>query len=73
MWMGTVPREGLVPNQKGVWRGDGIRQKEEVLVLVEQKLQIYHFQNQQPPFPFIREFPSVKSGALSSASCLWLH
>lgn len=58
MWMGTVPREGLVLNQKCVWRGDGIRQKEEVLVLAEEKLQIYHFQNHQPPFPFIFEFPS---------------
>lgn len=50
-WMGTVPRKRLVPNQKGVRRGDRIRQKEDVLVLTEEKLQIYHFQNQKFPPP----------------------
>lgn len=57
--MRTVPREGLVPNQQGVWRRDGIRQKEEVLVLAEEKLHIYHFQNQQRPFRCIRELLST--------------
>lgn len=74
VWMGTVPREGLVPNQRGVWRGDRIRQKEEVMVLAEEKLRIYHFQNQQLPLPCILEFPSsCRKVVLSSASGLWLH
>lgn len=47
-WMGTVPRRGLVLNQRDVRRGDGVRQKEEVLVLTEEKLQIFHFQNHFP-------------------------
>lgn len=65
VWMGTVPREGLVPNQQGVWRRDGIRQNEEVLVLAEEKLYIYRFQNRQPPSHCVRELRSpCRSGAL---------
>lgn len=31
-------REGLVPNQRGVQKGNGVRPKEDVLVLTEEKL-----------------------------------
>lgn len=50
-WMGTVSREKMVPSQRGVWRGDGFRQKEEVLVLTEKNLQIYHSQTSSPLSP----------------------
>lgn len=45
-------RERLVPNQRGVQKGNGIRQKEgDVLVLTEEKLYIYHLENLKPPDP----------------------
>lgn len=49
--MGTVTKGGLVLNQKGVGRGDRIRQKENVLVLTEQKLQILPFSKPEVPLP----------------------
>ena len=48
---GTVTKGGLVLNQKGVRRGDRIRQKENVLVLTEQKLQILPFAKPEVPLP----------------------
>lgn len=50
-WMGTVSREKMVPSQRGVWRGDGFWQKEEVSVLTEKNLQIYHSQTSSPLLP----------------------
>ena len=41
----------MVLNQKGVRRGDRIRQKENVLVLTEQKLQILPFAKPEVPLP----------------------
>lgn len=73
MWMGTVPREGLAPNQRDVWRGDRIRQKEEVMVLAEEKLQICHFQNRQLPLCILELPSSCRKVILSLASGLWLH
>lgn len=41
----------MVLNQKSVRTGDRIRQKENVLVLIEQKLQILPFSKQEVPLP----------------------
>lgn len=41
----------MVPSQRGVWRGDGFWQKEEVLVLTEKNLQIYPSQTSSPLSP----------------------
>lgn len=49
--IGTVTKGGLVLNQKSVQTGDRIRQKENVLVLTEQKLQILPFSKQEVPLP----------------------
>lgn len=73
IWMGQSPGKDW-SQAKRVSGGEGIRQKEEVLVLAEEKLHIYHFQNQQRPFHCIRELPSPwRSGALASTSCFHLE